>query len=155
MENLTTGIGTILYASATTPTTFDEAAYSALTWVEVGEITDIPEYGGTSEVVTHTPLKTGVQEKFHGAENAGSLQIPLAYDSLDAGQDVLRDARDNKRQIAFKIVYPKVLTASAEGATDYMVGKVFGFTRSASTNGVVAGNVNVEFDTKPLAIAEA
>lgn len=153
-ENLTTGIGTVLYVSATVPTTTDPTGFAALTWVEVGEITEIPEYGGTSEVVTHTPLKTGVQEKFHGTENAGSLQIPLAYDSEDAGQDILRTAHRNKTQLAFKIEYPKVDAASTAGAIDYTIGKVFSFTRSATTGGVVSGSVNVEFDMTPLEVAE-
>ncbi|WP_103171602.1 phage tail tube protein [Paracoccus sp. SY] len=156
-DNLTTGIGTILYVSATIPATLDEAGFAAITgsgWVEVGEITEIPDYGGTSEVVTHTPLKTGVQEKFHGAENAGSLQIPMAYDPSDAGQAILKAAKADKKQRAFRVEYPKVDVAATAGRTDYFVGKVFGVTRGATTGGVVSGTVTVELDMEPIEVAE-
>lgn len=154
-DNLTTGIGTILFVSATLPATLTEAGFTAVTtWVEVGEITEIPEYGGSSEVVTHTPLKTGVQEKFHGPSNAGSLQIPMAYDPSDAGQIILKAAKADKKQRAFKIEYPRVDTAADEPRKDYFVGKVFGVTRSATTNGVVSGTVTVELDMEPIEVLE-
>lgn len=156
LDNLTTGIGTVLYVSATLPATLNETGFGAVTtWIEVGEITEIPEYGGTNEVVTHTPLKTGVQEKFHGASNAGSLAIPVAYDPTDAGQAILKAAKADKKQRAFRVEYPKIDVTSAEGRTDYFVGKVFGVTRGATTGGVVSGTVTVELDMEPIEVAEA
>ena len=154
-DNLTTGIGTVLFVSNTIPATLDAAGFAAVTtWVEVGEITEIPEYGGSSEVVTHTPLKTGVQEKFHGPSNAGSLSIPMAYDPSDAGQVILKDAKADKKQRAFKVEYPEVAANATAPRKDYFVGKVFGVTRSATTNGVVAGTVTVELDMEPIEVLE-
>ncbi len=153
-DTVTPGIGTRLYASASLPATANEAGYEALTWTEVGEITEVPEYGGSAEVVNHTPLATGITQKYHGAVNYGSLSIPLAYNSNDAGQIILETARKNRNRIAFKVGFPKIDPGSTAGAIDYFQGKVFGFTKSASGGAVVSGSVNVEIETEIVGVAE-
>lgn len=40
------------------------------------------------------------------------------------------------------------------GAVDYVQGKVFGFTKSASGSGVVSGSVNIEFETEITSVEE-
>lgn len=153
-DDLSPGIGTVLYASAATPTTEDAAGYAALSWVAVGEITEIPEYGPQSEVVTHTPLATGITAKYHGAINYGSLTIPLALARDDAGQTVLDTARRDRTRISFRIEYPKLDPASVTGATEYTQGKVFSFTRGASSGAVVSGSVQVEFEKETVEVDE-
>ena len=64
-----TSTGTILSVVADEPATIDAAGFGALTFVEVGEVTDIPEYGPNVQVVEHNPLKTGVTQKFKGFIN--------------------------------------------------------------------------------------
>lgn len=153
-DTVTPGIGTTLYASAALPAIATEAGYEALTWTAVGEVTEIPEYGGSAEVISHTPLATGVTQKYHGPVNFGSLQIPLAFNSNDAGQAILEAARKNRNRIALKIAFPKIDPLSTDGAVDYVQGKVFGFTKSASGSGVVSGSVNIEFETEITSVDE-
>ena len=59
-----TSTGTLFALVAAEPATIDAAGFGALTFVNVGEITEIPEYGANAEVVSHQPLATGRTEKY-------------------------------------------------------------------------------------------
>jgi hypothetical protein len=139
-----TSTGVKLYVSAATPATFDAVGYAALTWVEVKEVTTIPEYGPQAQVVTHEPLATGVTEKFGGFINYGSLAVEGAFDASDAGQIILRaNALQPNTQIAVKIEYPL-------NQSDYSFGKCFSGTKNpGSANSMVGTSFNIEFN-KPI-----
>ena len=140
-------IGTILRAAATLPATYDAAGYGALTPTAVGEITEIPTFGGQAETITHTPLATGITEKFQGAINYGSLTVPLAFDRDDAGQVILKAAFASKARIAFEVEYP-------DGSFDYFSGKVMSEIRRGSTvSGVLGGDVMIEIETPLVEVA--
>jgi hypothetical protein len=139
-DALKPGLGTTLQLSATLPTTQTDAAYAALTWITVGEVTDIPSFGPAHEVVTHVPLATGVTAKYHGALNNGSITVPMALNPADTGQVALKTALASKTRIAFKVDY-------ADGTNDYFQGKVMSFTRGASIGSVVSAEVMIEIET--------
>lgn len=143
-------IGTIFRVSATLPTTLDDnetTGYASLSPTAVGEVTEVPEYGGQAATVEHTPLATGITRKFHGAINYGSLTMALALDRDDAGQDILSAAFASKAQIAFMVEYP-------DGTQDCFLGKVMSeIRRSANSGNVVSGNVMIEIDT-PVYVLE-
>lgn len=153
-EVLSPGIGTVLSVSLAVPATEDATAYAALTWVDVGEITEVPEHGAQSEVISHTPLATGITRKFHGAINMGSLTIPAGFAPSDPGQAILRDARRDRRQISVRLVYPKVDPDSVTGFTEYVLAKVFSATLGASTSAVNSGSYQVEFDSEIVEVDE-
>lgn len=138
-----TSTETRLFVSATLPATYDAAGYNALTWTEVNEVTTIPAYGATVELVTHQPLKTGVTEKYKGFKNYGSVAAEAAYESADAGQDILRANVNAFTNIAIKIQYQ-------DGSIDYTAGQVFSSTKAAgSANSIVATSFQLEFN-KPI-----
>lgn len=137
----TEGIGASVEVSATAPGTYDTTGYAALTWTEVGEVTEIPEHGPEYSEVTHSPLKTGIVNKYHGELNYGSVSLPMAFDSADAGQTILRGAITSKDEISFKLTY-------SDGSIEYTSGKVFSFRRGASVGSVVPATANVGF-TRP------
>lgn len=143
-------IGTILRASADVPTQFDDDdvdGFPSLTYTDVGEVTEIPTFGGQADVVEHTPLKTGITEKFHGAINQGSLTVPLALARDDAGQGILRTAYRDRDRISFEIEYP-------DGSKDYFAGKVMSDVRRGSSVGaVVSGEVQIEIETEITEVA--
>jgi len=143
---LTEGIGGFWSVSAATPETFDAAGYVALTWTEVGEVSEIPEYGATHAVVTFTPLKTGIDNKFHGALNYGSITIPLGYDSADAGQILLLAALASREEISFR-------ETRSNGSIRYVMGKVFSFTRGQSVGSVNMASCNIEFTRADVEVA--
>lgn len=146
-DDLKPGLGTFIGVSAALPATEDAAGYAAVvSYDEVGELTEVPEYGPEHDTVTHVPLKTGITAKFHGALNYGSLSMPMALSVADAGQIVLKAALESKARIAMKITY-------ADGSVDYTQGKVMGFMRGASIGGVVAATVKFEIETKIIEVA--
>jgi len=143
---LTEGIGGFLSVSAATPATFDADGYAALTWTEVGEASEIPEFGAAYSAVTFTSLKTGIEDKFHGALNYGSITIPLGYDSADAGQIILLAALASKDEISFR-------ETRSDGTIRYIMGKVMSFPRGQSVGSVNMASCNIEFTRADVEVA--
>jgi hypothetical protein len=133
----TEGIGGFLSASAAAPATYDAAGYAALSWTEVGEATEIPEYGAEHSTNTHTPLKTGIVNKYHGELNYGSISVPMAYDEVDAGQIILKAAIASKNEISFR-------ETRSDGSIVYSSGKVMSFKTGASVGSVVPATSAIE-----------
>jgi len=141
------GLGTYIEVTATLPADELLATYEALTgFAEVGELTEVPEFGPQFDTVTHVPLKTGTTAKYHGAKNNGSITLPMALSPTDAGQVILEAAMAAKTRITFSVVY-------ADGAIDFYQGKVMSFTRGASIGSVVTASVMVEIETDIVSAA--
>jgi hypothetical protein len=145
-----TSTGTKLSVVAAVPATFTEAGFDALTFVEVGEVTSIPEFGPNVQVVTHEPLATGVTEKYKGFINYGSLALEAAYDDGDAGQGVMSDAVTGATQNdehSFKI-------EMQDGSVRYFTGKVFSYTENpGAANSMVACSMQLEINSPVLKVA--
>jgi hypothetical protein len=143
---LTEGVGGFLSVSAATPATFDADGYVALSWTEVGGVSEIPEFGATYSAVTFTPLNTGIVNKFHGELNYGSITIPLGYDSADAGQNILRASLASKNEISFR-------ETRSDGTVRYIMGKVMSFPRGQSVGSVNMASCNIEFTRADVEVA--
>lgn len=145
-----TSTGVVLSVVADLPATFDEAGYAALTWVEVGELIDLPEYGPTVTVVESNPLKTGITEKYAGFTNFGSVSLGLEWDLEDAGQTILAAAINPGGAFvphSFQVEYN-------DGTVEYFHGGVFSYTRSAgSANSMVGSTVQVEINSEVVSVA--
>jgi hypothetical protein len=127
---LTSASTRVYIAVGQTPATYDASGFNALTWTEIPEVTNIGPLGGTTNVVTHTPL-TGVVVKRAGSVDYGTLEITGAR-TTSAALDDVRTAFASRLSTPFKIVYPTVL-----GETDFATGIV----TSAVTD--VAGADNI------------
>jgi hypothetical protein len=92
-----------LHVSAAQPATYDAAGYNALAWTEVGEITDIPEFGREYSQIKHVPLKTRAAQKFKGSFDEGAIQVAYAKDTDDAGQVIMAAAVLSDNDYSFKI----------------------------------------------------
>jgi hypothetical protein len=140
-----TSTGITLGVIAETPATFDDAGFSALTYQDVGEVIDIPEFGPNIQVVESNPLATGITEKRPGFANYGSVSIGLEYDPEDAGQQILEAAVDPGGEFiehSFKLSY-------SDGTVEYFVGGVFSYTRApGSANSMVGSTAQVEINSK-------
>jgi len=101
-----TSAGTILYASASLPATYDQTGYEALTWSAVGEVTEIPAFGSVYNLITHSPLGERRVVKKKGSVNDGSMTLNFAADAADAGQGILKTAHTSDTEISVKITYP-------------------------------------------------
>jgi len=145
-----TSTGTKLSVVAEDPATFDDVGYEALTFVEVGEVIDLPEYGPNVQVVESNPLATGITEKFKGFINFGSQSMGLEFDSEDAGQQILADGVEGatkNQQHAVKIEYQ-------DGSIDYYSARIFSYTKApGSANSMVGSTVQVEINTPITRVA--
>ena len=145
-----TSTGTKLSVVAEDPATFDDVGYEALTFVEVGEVIDLPEYGPNVQVVESNPLATGITEKFKGFINYGSQSMGLEFDSEDAGQIILAagvEGATKNAQHAVKIEYQ-------DGSIDYYSARIFSYTKApGSANSMVGSTVQVEINTPVVRVA--
>jgi hypothetical protein len=74
------------------------------TYVEIAEITTIPEFGRVYKEITFNPLKTRGTEKFKGSYDDGSTTIEGAKSSGDAGQQAVLAALNTDFDYNFKII---------------------------------------------------
>lgn len=143
----TTSTGIKFYIAETLPTTEDKAGYEALTWIEVGEVVDLPPYGPTVTVVESNPLATGVTEKYPGFTNYGSLAVGLDQDLEDAGQESLQTSV----QIAGVSKPRSFKTGFTNDKVDYYQGGVFSHnTAVGSANSMVGSTANIEINSVVL-----
>lgn len=144
-----TSTGVTLGVVAGLPATVDAAGFGALTYVNVGEVVDLPEYGPTVQVVESNPLATGITEKYAGFTNYGSIAIGLELDVADAGQIILEAAIPDAgvdSPHSFAITY-------SDGTIEYFHGGVFSYTRApGSANSMVGSTASVEINSKIIRV---
>jgi len=98
-----TSAGSTLKVSASTPVTFDVAGYSDLTFLAVGEITDLGEFGREYALVTHNPVGSRGTQKFKGSFNEGTMTLSLGLDTDDAGQIVMKAGSLSDDNYSFEV----------------------------------------------------
>jgi len=113
-----TSAGTKLFVSNAQPASYTTGGFNALTWTEVGELSNIGDLGGTTTIVSHIPINTAVQVRRAGSIDPGTLNLQGAR-CTDAGQAILKTAFTNRNSISFRIVYPTAL-----GVTEHFTGIV-------------------------------
>ena len=150
MSNVFTTLGTTLSLVAGVPATFDDAGYADLTYTSVGEVGDLGEFGGTREVVTFTPVDTGIVAKRPGSVDYGQMSLQIARDAADVGQIALQSAFDGSEAgnlHSFELVDRK-------GDTLFFTGIVSSFTYNAgSANTMFGGSCTIDLTSKPLPVA--
>lgn len=139
-----TSTGTFLAVVAAEPATIDGTGFAALTYVNIGEVTEIPEYGASAEVVSHNPLATGRTKKLKGFINNGSMSVQLARDADDAGQQLLAlgvTGVNKNVEHSFRVTYQ-------DGSIDYFTGQIFSYTKNpGGANSVVGSSVQIEINS--------
>lgn len=127
--------GRKLYICATPqPNDLNQAAFEALTWVEVKHVGSIGELGTSTNMVSYDELATEVTQKQKGISNAGDPQIDLARDPNDPGQILLRTAGATKFNYAFKMEDADAPTTGSSNTIYYNRGVVSGPTRPGGRN---------------------
>lgn len=117
--------GTTIGISASLPATYDVAGYAALTYTDIGEITDGGAHGRTYNEVTSNPIGTRSTMKYKGSYNEGTKTLQLDMDNQDAGQALLKTALNDDEDYAFEVAYPN-------GDKDYFIAKVMSFEKATA-----------------------
>lgn len=136
------------------PATIDAAGFAAvgMVYVKIGQVTNIPEFGPTIQVVESNPLETGITEKFTGFVNYGSTTIEADYDDEDAGQQLVQGAVTTTdasfgKEFSYKLEYQS-------GAVRYWVGRFFSATENpGSANSMVTTSMSVEINSPVIRVA--
>jgi hypothetical protein len=99
MTNKATKKGSKVYVCATAQNAdLDQSGYEALTWVQVGKVGNVGDFGSTSTINSYDTLDEDVTQKQKGTANAGDPDIEVASLYDDAGQDILRTFGDPLEQ---------------------------------------------------------
>lgn len=143
MSNVFTTAGATIGVVADVPATLDAAGFAALTYANVGEVTDFGEFGVVYELVTHNPIGTRRTVKRKGTKNNGAVDMVIGRDRDDAGQIVLQAGADgaNVDDVhSFKVTLQN-------GDIIYFTGQVMSFTDNlGSVNNIVQVGCQVEID---------
>lgn len=137
----------------------DETTYSGLTYVEVGEVETLGEFGDSSQAVTFTGLSDARVRKLKGAADAGDIALTVANDPSDVGQIALIAASDTKFSYAIKVVLADAADENDTDTTIYFRGKVMSrrlnvggandVTKRAFTIGIDSALVEVPSEVVP------
>ncbi|WP_136476992.1 hypothetical protein [Pseudomonas sp. DG56-2] len=138
-----------------------ETEYKADTYVDIGEVEDLGEFGDTFSSVTFTSLRNGRVRKYKGTADAGDLTLAVGLDNGDLGQKALKVAHKDrgKGDYSIKITLndgdPDASPVVAP-TTFYFRGKVMNNTVApGSADNVVRRNVTIAINSDILELLPA
>jgi hypothetical protein len=100
------------------------AAYSALTWQEIGDVESIGEYGDEAQILTAATLQDSRTFKGKGPRDAGTMALTVLDRPDDTGQAQLITAEGVAQNYAFKVELPNKLTSGGTNELNYFIGLV-------------------------------
>src|ERR1044072_4808175 len=102
----TAGGATLYIGTSAIPANIDDltdmqalAEFQADSYIEVGEIEDLGDFGDESEAITFTALKNSRTRKFKGPRDAGPTEIVVGDAPTDDGQAARVAARLSRSTI--------------------------------------------------------
>lgn len=133
--SVATGASSKIYIATTSGTTnpANQAAYEALTWVEIEQTESIGEFGDSQAAVTFTGLGDARVQKLKGSSDAGTLSVTMAYNELADGSPTtgqyllaVANADTTPANYRFKVTFNDASTGSPLGdpTTHYFAGQV-------------------------------
>ena len=125
-----TSAGSKIYISAGVPATIDAAGFGALTYTQIGDVSDLGAIGPAYANVEHIPVDTGTKNKFKTILDNGSMALKGARVTTDAGQSLLITAASSYAAYSFKIVLQN-------GAIIYAQALVDSYKTNIGTAGVI------------------
>ncbi|WP_330509306.1 hypothetical protein V1687_11715 [Pseudomonas putida] len=159
-DNLNTAAGCRLFIGGKTGAD-TETDYKADTYVEVGEIEDLGEFGDTFSSVNFTSLKDGRVRKYKGTADAGDLTVTVGMDSGDAGQRAVKTAHKDRSKGDYNVKITlndgdPTATPVINPTTFYMRVKVMNNTVApGGADNVVRRNITMGINSDVLEIPAA
>ncbi|TYO83659.1 hypothetical protein DQ397_000743 [Pseudomonas sp. CK-NBRI-02] len=138
-DNLNTAAGCRLSIGSKTPAT-TKTEYEADTYVDVGEIEDLGEFGDTFNPVNFTALSDGRVRKYKGTADAGNMTLTVGLDNGDAGQKAVGVAHKDRTKGNYNIKV--TLNDGDPGATPAILPTTFYFGVKVMNNTVAPGTAD-------------
>ena len=151
MSGAFTSAGSKIFIAPNMPGVYNQAGFEAIdgTFLEVGEVTDLGEFGREYNLVTHNPLGDRRTVKRKGSYNDGALSLSLARVPTDVGQAQIVTARDSDNSFPFKVVLQ-------DNTILYFSAQVMSYTTGVgSVDQITGASVSVEIDNDIIEIIGA
>ncbi len=133
-----------------TPTLLD---YEEDSYVEVGEIETLGNFGDKSAAINFTSLADSRVRKIKGPRDAGNMAITVGDDATDEGQVAMVAAEASKFDFNFKVVLNDNITQGGDGSVSYFYGKVMSKEKAVGTaSNVIKRNFTVDINSEILEI---
>lgn len=141
--NISAGTGIAIGTTAADPTSD--------TFVEIGEVLSIPEFGRTYQVTKYNPLKSRGTQKFKGSYDDGTISIKMGKDATDLGQIAVLAALASDLDYNFKITANDVTATLTVPTTQSFKAKVASYTTEyGDLNQVVGTTLMLEIKSGSL-----
>ena len=112
---------------------------AGLTYIEVGELENIGDYGDEVGDVTFSALADSRTRHLKGLADAGSVELAIGFDAGDAGQLALVAAQKDRSQFDYPVKVEYV-----DGLVDYFAVKVMSSRKGVGgAEDVIKRNVTV------------
>ncbi len=144
-----TSAGTTISLTDSEPTTYDSAGFDGLTFTEVGEVSDLGEFGREYAEVTFNPLGDRRTVKRKGSYNDGNISMSVARVPSDAGQTLLQAALDSDDSYYFEVVLQ-------DGTTLYFAAQVMSYTTNVGgVDQITSASVTIGITNDIIEVAPA
>lgn len=130
--------GSKFFIASAAPATNDAAGFTTLTWVEVGQITNIGSVVGREySTSTLSTVSDGQDREKKGSFKLPNAEFECAWAADDAGQILVSAASKNYSVPSFKLL-------NQDGSIDYFTAQVSKFTKGGGTsNDAVKGMITL------------
>lgn len=127
--------------------------YETESYVKIGEVEDLGEFGDEAEEVTFTSLEDRRVRKFKGSFNAGTIPVTAGSDPSDAGQIAMVAAFATDLDYNFKVELNDQITLGGDPTILYFHGKVMSKRRNVGqVNNVVRQSFSVGINSEILEV---
>ena len=142
-----TSAGTKLFISSAAPATYNSTGFAALAWTEIGEVSEMGEFGRQYNLVTFNKLGDRRTVKRKGSYNDGTIACQMARVPSDAGQTILTTAVNSDNSYSIKIKLQ-------DGTVFYTSAQVMSYTTNiGNVDQITSATVNLEIDNDILEVA--
>lgn len=130
------------------------ATYTADTYIEVGEVEDLGEFGDTAGQQTFASLADRRVRKFKTTFDAGTIPVTAGSDPDDDGQAAMVAAFADDLDYNFKVTLNDKLTLMGTPTTLYFKGKVMSKRRMVGkVDNIVRQSFSVGINSEVLEVA--
>ena len=141
---VSTNIGTSILVALGSPVTYDQSGYEAMSFAACGNVTQLDEIGGKSDVSSYDDMSDGITRKLPGTTNYGSSSIKMAFNKEDFGQLVLANGFDG----ANKGLEHSFAIVDSSGSAIWFTSRIFSFAiEYGSTGDIIMSSVNIEINS--------
>lgn len=145
-----TAAGSKLYLSDGAATAATSVEFAALTWLEVGEITNIGEFGKAFQDIATNTINQRQTKHAKGAFDEGTLNLTVYADPDDPGQAEALLALESDSEWGIKIT---LNDGAATPTTIYYRGLVSSFRRTISdVNSMVTATIAIMLNTEAVEV---